>query len=90
MRIYRTTVPDRGAVHNIVTRHGQRFSLLVDHVGDRRLYAYDRDDADEPAKEIVLEPDEADQLAEILHTQPITDRLLELERRVGELIGGQG
>jgi len=89
MHINRATVPGRGALHNIVTRHGQRFSLLVDQVGDRRLFAY-VGDADEPAAEIVLDPDEADQLAEILHSQPITDRLLALERRVDELIGGQG
>jgi TrkA domain protein len=39
---------------------------------------------------ILLEPDEADQLAEILHSQPIADRLVSLERRVGELIGKRG
>jgi len=90
MDIYRTTVPGRGALHNIVTRHGQRFSLLVDDVGDRRLFAYDGDDADEPVGDVLLEPDEADQLAEILHTRPIVDRLLVLERRVDELIGERG
>lgn len=30
-----------------------------------------------PAQTILLEPEEADQLAEILHTQLITDRVLE-------------
>ena len=90
MHIYRTTVPDRGVLHHIVTRHGERFCLLVDGAGDRHMFTYDGNDADEPTGEILMEPDEADQLAELLHSRPLVDRLLALERRVDELIGGRG
>ena len=63
---------------------------MVDDGGSRHLFTYDGGNLDAPAWEIVLEPDEADQLAEVLHSRPIKDRLLSLERRVGELIGERG
>lgn len=87
MYIERTTVPGGGALHHIVARHGGRFCLLVDAESNRRLFIYDDPDLDVPAYEIVLEPDEADQLANILHSRPVADRLLSLERQVNELIG---
>ena len=54
------------------------------------LFTYEESDLDVPAQAIILEPDEADQVAEILHNQPITDRLLALERRMRELIEERG
>jgi hypothetical protein len=57
--------------------------------GNRHVYA-DARDFDVPARAILLAPDEADQVAEILHSQPVADRLLLLERRVDELIGERG
>lgn len=90
MDTYRTTVPGRGVLHHIVTRHGGRLCLLVDDTGDRHIFAYDENDADEPTAEILMEPDEADQVADLLHSRPMVDRLLALERRVNKLIGGQG
>jgi TrkA domain protein len=90
MLIDRTTVPGSGMLHQFVTRDGERFCLLVDAASNRHLFTYDGRDLDEPARAITLEPDEADQVAEILHTHPIADRLLSLERRVDELIGERG
>ena len=77
-------------VHHITTRGGDRLCLMVEHGGSRHLFTYDGGDLDAPAWEIVLESDEADQLAEVLHSRPIKDRLLSLERRVDELIGERG
>jgi TrkA domain protein len=90
MRIDRTTVPGSGVLHHIVTRDGERFCLLVDADSNRHLFTYDTTDFDTPARAIVLQPDEADQLADILHSRPTADRLLALERRVDELIGERG
>ncbi len=86
MRIDRTTAPGSGVLHQIVTRAGQRFCLVVGADRTRQLLTYDDNDPDVPARSIVLEADEADQVAEILHSQPIADRLVQLERRVGELM----
>ena len=95
MRIDRTTVAGNGVLHHIVPRRGGRLGLLVDADNTRHLFTYDAGtydggDRDVPAQAILLEPDEADQVAEILHSQPITDRLLALERRVRALIGERG
>jgi TrkA domain protein len=79
MRIDRTTVPGNGVLHHIVTRDGERFCLLVDADSTRRLLTYGDSDPDVPAQSIVLDADEADQVAEILHSQPIADRLVSLE-----------
>jgi K+/H+ antiporter YhaU regulatory subunit KhtT len=90
MRIDRTTVAGNGVLHHIAPRRGGRFGLLVDADNTRQFFTYEGSDLDVPAQAILLEPDEADQLAEILHSQPIADRLVSLERRVGELIGKRG
>jgi hypothetical protein len=98
MHIHRNAVPGHDVVvHHITTRGGERLCLMVDDGGSRHLFTYDGGDLDTPAWEIVLEPDEADQLAEMLHwahasagDRSIKDRLLSLERRVDELIGERG
>ncbi len=84
-------MPGNGVVvHHMTTRRGERLCLMVDDRGNRCLFTYDERDRDAPAWEILLQPDEADQVAEILHSRPIPDRLLSLERRVDELIGERG
>ncbi|MGH3678680.1 MAG: hypothetical protein ACRDU5_23650 [Mycobacterium sp.] len=90
MQIHRTTVPGSGVLHQIVTRDGDSFCLLVDRAANRHLFTYGGGELDEPSRAIVLEPDEADQVAQILHSPPIADRLLSLERRVDELSGERG
>jgi TrkA domain protein len=90
MRINRTTVPGSGMLHRVVTQDGEQLCLLVDAASNWHLFTYDGGDPDVPVREVVLQPDEADQLAEILHSHPLADRLLSLERRVDELIGERG
>jgi TrkA domain protein len=90
MHIDRTTVPGSGVLHHILTRDGERLCLLVDAADNRHLFTYDASDLDVPARTIVLEPDEADQVAEIMHSRRIADRLRSLERRLDELIGERG
>jgi hypothetical protein len=67
-----STVPGFGGVHQLRTRGGQRFGVLADRAGRRSLLIYDADDpedADVPVQTIVLEHDEADQVAEILRNR---------------------
>jgi TrkA domain protein len=86
MRIDRTIVAGNGVLHHIVPRRGGRFGVLVDADHTRHLFTYEESDLDLPAQAIMLEPEEADQVAAILHTEPIADRVLELERQIRELI----
>jgi TrkA domain protein len=88
MDITHTIVPGIGIVHHYSTRGGQRFGVVV--VNARRsLLMYDPADPDPdvPRHSIVLEQDEADQLAELLHSRTIPDRVAALERRLAELAG---
>ncbi|WP_395108423.1 hypothetical protein [Actinomadura sp. SCN-SB] len=97
MQINPVTVPGAGTLHHLRTRHGQRLGVLLHAHGERVLFIYDLPpdgggagpgeaiDPDSPGRSIVLDADEADQLAQLLHDQPITDRLAELERRLAEL-----
>ncbi|WP_406070944.1 hypothetical protein [Micromonospora sp. NBC_01638] len=87
MQVTHTTIPGIGVVHHFRTRGGQRFGTLVDNLDQRVLLIYGPDDPDVPVERIVMEHDEADQLAEILHSRPVADRLATLERRFSELVG---
>ncbi|WP_062433581.1 hypothetical protein [Herbidospora daliensis] len=87
MDITRTTVPGIGTVHHCTTRSGQHFGVLVDNAGRRQLLLYGSADLDVPLQSIVMEHDEADRAAEILHSQPVPDRLAALERRFAEITG---
>ncbi|MFC6012103.1 hypothetical protein [Nocardia lasii] len=86
MDIDRTTIPGAGVLHSFHTRHGHRFALLTESTGARRILAY-LGDSDEPAIDIELEPDEADQVAELLHSRPFGDRLARVEQRLDLLTG---
>jgi TrkA domain protein len=93
METTHSTVPGAGVLHDCQTRDGQQFRILVARPGRREIFVYDSADSAEPDRavaRIVLEEDEADQVAELLHSQPITDRIAELERRVARLAGGRG
>jgi TrkA domain protein len=75
------TVPGTGTVHHCQTRRGRRFGVVVEHSGRRTLVVYVTDDPDAPGHALVLDRDEADGLAQLLHDRPAADRLAELERR---------
>ncbi len=84
MKITQSTVPGGGVLHDILSRGGEAFRVLVEPTGERVLIIEDPVDPDRPLVEIVLEPDEADAVADILHSSPIVDRIASLERRLGE------
>lgn len=83
-----STVTGIGTVHHARTRGGQKFGVLVERGGRRSLLIHDgHDDLDVPVQTIVMEQDEADKLAEILHSRPLRERLADVERRLEELAG---
>ncbi|MFF0527818.1 hypothetical protein ACFYT3_05460 [Nocardia amikacinitolerans] len=84
MDVDRTTVPGKGTVHHLLARGGARFALLTAADGDKHILVYD-DTRDEPVQAVALEPDEADQFAELLHSAPIPDRVARLERLLDRL-----
>jgi len=88
LEITQSTVAGTGVLHDCLTRDGQQFRILVAHPGGREIFVYDSAEPDRTVATIVLEEDEADQVAELLHSRPITDRIAELERRVAQLAGG--
>jgi len=93
MEITRTSVPGVGMMHHCVTRGGQHFRVLENKSGSRTLYMYGPSDAhdeaapDEQFVTIELDEDEADYLANMLHSRPIPDRVADLERRFTEIAG---
>ncbi|MBT2523762.1 hypothetical protein [Arthrobacter sp. ISL-28] len=89
METTHSTVPGSGVLHDCQTRDGQQFRILVARPGKREIFVYDTTEPDRVVARIVLEEDEADQVAELLHSQPITDRIAELERRVAQLAGSE-
>lgn len=94
MKITQSTVPGGGVLHEIVSRGGEAFRILVEPNGDRVIVIEDPDDPDQALVEILLESDEADAIADILHSAPIVDRVASLERRLEEHLherrGGPG
>ncbi|MFD5179100.1 hypothetical protein ACFWM1_25060 [Nocardia sp. NPDC058379] len=80
----RTTIPGTGVLYSFRTRRGTRFALLTEPTGTRHLLTY-APGSDEPAADIALAPDEADQVAELLHSSSVRDRLARLERRLDHL-----
>jgi len=80
-------------MHHCVTRRGAHFRVLENNTGSRTLYVYGRSDAgelvasDEQFLTVELDEDEADYLANMLHSRPIPDRLAHLERRMTEIEG---
>ncbi|MBF6241528.1 Uncharacterised protein [Nocardia otitidiscaviarum] len=89
MQVDRSTVPGRAVLYHCRPRDGSRFGIVGDRDGIQQLVIYDPADGDTPLQTITLEPDEADQLAQLLHSAPIRDRLAELERRVNQLGDGR-
>lgn len=83
MQITRTTVPGTGTLHHCHTRSGDRIGVLVTGEGKRTIMVYNGEDPDTPAQTVTLESDEADILADLLHSTSIADRLAAVERRLG-------
>jgi TrkA domain protein len=86
MDVDRSTVPGRGTVHHLLARSGDRFALVTGTDGGKHILVY-HTTRDEPVQSIALASDEADQLAELLHSAPLPDRVARLERLMDQLTG---
>jgi len=78
------TVPGTGTLHHLLTRGGQRLAVLAQGA-ERTLFVYGSGAEDTPLRTIVLARDEADDLAELLHSSSVPDRLALVERRLADL-----
>lgn len=93
MDITRTSVSGVGTMHDCITRRGAHFRVLEELTGSRTLFVYGPTAAesqpgpDDQFVEINLDEDEADMLANLLHSRPIPDRVAHLERLVTEITG---
>ncbi|GAB3660555.1 hypothetical protein GCM10027589_22360 [Actinocorallia lasiicapitis] len=85
MDISFNTVPGTGVLHRFADADGREFSLLVRHDGTRRLIVPDPSRPDAPGLCFDLSQDEADRVADVLHSRPILDRLAALERKLGQI-----
>ncbi|WP_106397286.1 hypothetical protein [Actinocorallia populi] len=85
MELTHTTLPGYGRVHHARTRGGRLLSVTVGRDGHRELAFYTDEDPDTPVQTVRLDQDEADALAELLHTMSFADRLAALEREVARL-----
>lgn len=66
MIIERTTLPGIGTCHAATTAHRQRIGVISHHSGRRDLIFYDPDDQQRAANAVVLDPAEAQYLADLL------------------------
>lgn len=92
MEITYSSVPG-GELHVVTTRNGDHFRLLVERSGARSITILEPTDPDTVLAILNVEPDEAEMLADLLHSRSIPDRIAELERRLAKLSqprGGSG
>jgi TrkA domain protein len=78
------TVPGTGTLHHRMTRGGQRLAVLA-RGDERTLFVYGAGAGETPLQTIVMERDESDHLAELLHSESVPERLAVLERRLADL-----
>jgi TrkA domain protein len=82
MDVERTALPGLGLQHVFTTARGRRVGVVSHHNGRRDLVIYDSGDPDSAAETVVLRPDEANGLAELLGTVRVVERMAELARQV--------
>jgi len=73
MEITLTTLAGTGVLHDCVTHDGQHFRILIPRSGGCEIFVDDPSGPDVTAATIVLEEDEADLVAELLHSRSTAD-----------------
>lgn len=89
MDVERTDLPGIGLRHEFRTARGQYAAVISHHSGRRDLVVYHPQDPDTALATLVLKPDEANGVAELLGTARIVERLAELQRQVTGLVTSQ-
>lgn len=85
MEITNTPLPDGGELHTVSTRCGDRFRLLVEPTGERRILIDHPDDPDATIVALTVDRDEATIIADILRERTIPNEIAELEVRIDRL-----
>jgi K+/H+ antiporter YhaU regulatory subunit KhtT len=85
MQTTKTTVLGMGALYECRTRDGGRLRVIGERGGVRQLVLYGAPDQ----LTVRLEADEADQLADLLRSGSMQDRVAALERRLAALTSAE-
>ncbi|MEV4567685.1 hypothetical protein AB0K12_28280 [Nonomuraea sp. NPDC049419] len=88
MNITHTPVPGGGVVRHFDTRRGDHLAVIISPTGQRSLIVYDRQVPDTPIATVEFDQQEADQVADLLHSRPLTERLAAVEQRLESLLQG--
>jgi TrkA domain protein len=89
MDIERTALPGIGLRHVFTTARGRRIGVISYRNGRQDLVVYDPADRDSVQLTVVLNPQEATALGDLLSTAHIVERLTELERQVQGITSAQ-
>lgn len=82
MNIERTALPGVGVAHVTTTRGGQRVGIVSHVSGERDIVVYDPEDTDTVACTVVLAPDEAHRIADLLGSDVTLDHVRALEQQL--------
>ncbi|MFJ8579648.1 cation:proton antiporter regulatory subunit [Micromonospora sp. NPDC093277] len=82
MKIERTALPGVGVNHVTTTADGQRLGVICHLTGRRDLVFYDPEDPQAVAATVVLQPDEAHRIADLLDATVTIDHLTHLEQQI--------
>jgi TrkA domain protein len=89
MEVHRYSLPGIGLRHEFVTERGRRVGVISHHTGRREIVVYDRRDPDTAAVTLTLNSEEANELADLLGSARVVERLGELHREVAGLVSEQ-
>lgn len=89
MDVERTDLPGIGLRHEFRTARGQHAAVISHYTGRRDLVVYHPHDPDTALATLVLKPDEANGVAELLGTARLVERLAELQKQVTGLVTTQ-
>lgn len=88
MNITHTPVPGGGVIHHFDTHRGDHLAVIISPTGQRSLVVYDRQVPDTPIATVEFDQQEADQVADLLHSRPLAERLAAVEQRLESLLQG--
>ncbi|MFB9475222.1 hypothetical protein ACFFR3_37535 [Nonomuraea salmonea] len=86
MNITHTPVPGGGVIHHFDTHRGDHLAVIISPTGQRSLIVYDRQVPDTPIATVEFDQQEADQVAGLLHSRPLAERLAAVEQRLESLL----
>ena len=89
MDLVETLLPGVGIKYDLSTRDGAHVAVVVRREGGVEIASYGRDDPDRARDVLVLDPDEAAALADVLGAPRLAERFADLSREVPGLRSGR-